>query len=134
MSLTENSPIQSQLRSFGLIVGGILLFIGVWPIIVKSRDIRWWSLAIGAVFIFLAMRAPSTLGPIHRAWMFIGHILGWINTKIILTVGFYAIVMPIGLAMRVLGKDPMRRRYVAEVSTYRILRTDRSAVHMKQQY
>jgi hypothetical protein len=132
--LTENPSIQSQLKSFGVIVGGIFLFIGVWPLLVKNQDIRWWSLAIGTLFVLLAMTASSILRPIHQAWMFIGHILGWVNTKVILTVGFFLIVMPIGLAMRVFGRDPMRRRYVAGVGTYRVPRTYRSSVHMKQQY
>ncbi|MGH7231321.1 MAG: SxtJ family membrane protein [Nitrospiraceae bacterium] len=123
-----------QLRSFGLIVGGVFAIIGLWPMFVRDQDFRGWALVIAGLFLISALAVPSSLRLIHRVWMFIGHILGWINTRIILAIGFYGIVMPVGLVMRTFGKDPMRRRYLAGAITYRVTRTSRPGSHMQQQF
>jgi hypothetical protein len=52
--------------------------------------------------------------------MKIGHVLGWINTRIILGVVFFIIFAPVALFMRLFGKDPMHRRLDATAETYRI--------------
>jgi Saxitoxin biosynthesis operon protein SxtJ len=123
-----------QLRSFGLIVGGVFALIGLWPMVVRGMDARWWALLAAAVFVIPAVVMPSTLRPLHRGWMFIGHILGWINTRIILAIGFYGIVTPVGIVMRLTGNDPMRRTYNAQADSYRTTRTARAGAHMRQQF
>jgi len=40
----------------------------------------------------------------------LGHVLGWINARIILGIVFFVVVMPIGLVMRLFGKDFLRMR------------------------
>src|SRR6476469_7226514 len=100
-----------QLRSFGLIVGGIFALIGIWPMVWRGSDPRWWAIVSATLLIAPAMNVPRILAPVHRAWMFVGHILGWVNTRIILAIGFFGLVTPVGFFMRLAGKDPMRRRY-----------------------
>lgn len=134
LSLTNKPATRSQLRSFGLIVGTAFGVIGLWPVVREGQDARWWSLAIAILFVGFATIMPLALSPIHRAWIFIGHVLGYINTKIILALGFYGIVMPIGLTMRLAGKDPMRRQYILESKTYRVARAPRTGQHMRQQF
>jgi hypothetical protein len=65
--------------------------------------------------------------------MFLGHVLGWINTRIILGAVFYLIVTPIGLARRLMGKDPMGTKRV-DVESYRVLRKPRGPSHLKRQF
>jgi hypothetical protein len=122
------------LRSFGLIVGGIFAGIGVWPVVVHSAEPRWWSLVIAGVLIFPAIVYPTLLFWPHKGWMFLGHVLGSINTRIILGLVFYAIVTPIGIIRRMLGKDPMGRQIRPELDTYRIIRDSRPASHLTKQY
>jgi hypothetical protein len=123
-----------ELRSFGLIVGGIFTLVGMWPLLIRGNPFRLWAIAFAGLAIVIALVVPRGLKPIYRVWMFIGHVLGWINTRIILTVGFYGIVMPVGLMMRAFGKDPMRRKSIGKAETYRIARTSRTGMHMKQQF
>jgi hypothetical protein len=63
-----------------------------------------------------------------------GHILGQVNTTIILTIVFYSLFAPMGLAMRLLGKDPMHRKFEPNSDTYRVVRQGRSPSHMKRQF
>jgi len=123
-----------ELRSFGLIVGGIFSVIGLWPLVFRSETPRLWALALGAGLIGLGVVIPRSLNHVHNVWMRIGHALGWINTRILLGVIFYGLITPMGLFLRLLGKDAMRRALVQETPTYRIVRSPRSPVHMKNQF
>jgi hypothetical protein len=66
--------------------------------------------------------------------MLIGHVLGWINTRIILGFVFYVVVTPIGLYRRLLGKDPMGRQLRPELDSYRVVRNPRRSSHLTKQY
>lgn len=52
--------------------------------------------------------------------MHIGHVLGAINTRIILGTLFFLVITPTGLLMLLLGKDPMARRFDQEARSYRV--------------
>jgi hypothetical protein len=130
----ENMTTNKELRSFGLIVGGVFAVIGVWPLVIRFAEARWWALIVAAVLILPAMIHPQSLFWPHKGWMMLGHVLGWINTRIILGLIFYAVVTPTGFIRRVLGKDPMGRRTRPELDTYRIERKPRPASHLTRQY
>jgi hypothetical protein len=123
-----------QLRSFGLIVGGVFSVLGVWPVLVHGLAIRAWALGIGGLLIVPALIYPAVLKGPHRAWMTAGRLLGWINSRIILSIFFYVILTPIGVFLRLLGKDPMRRRYDPTAGSYRQAREPRPASHMRHQF
>ncbi|CAK8723315.1 SxtJ [Candidatus Electronema halotolerans] len=119
---TENLS-QTELRKFGLILaGGFVVFFGLLIPLLKGRGIHlmnWpWLLAVGLILVSAV--APKALGPLNRAWMFLGHILGWINTRIILGIVFLLIFTPTALVFRLLGKDPMRRSFAIGQKSYRI--------------
>jgi len=123
-----------QLRSFGLIVGGIFACIGVWPALWRGQPLRLRSLLLGGALIALALVWPRSLAQVYRLWMAVGEVLGWINTRLILGVLFYGIFTPLGLCMRLRGQDPMRRTLAPEVDTYRVVRQPRPAAHMRHQF
>ena len=124
----------TQLRSFGLIVGGIFAVIGVWPALWHSQAPRLWGLLLGGVLIVLALVWPRSLAHVYRLWMAVGEVLGWINTRLILGVVFYGLFTPMGLIMRLRGKDPMRRTLTPEADTYRVVRQPRPSSHMRHQF
>ena len=123
-----------QLRSFGLIVGGIFALIGAWPTLVHGEVLRWWGVGIAGGLWLPALLLPKWLQPVYRVWMTIGEMLGWINTRIILGVVFYCIVTPIGLVQRLRGHDAMQRQWETEAETYRVTRQPRPYSHMTHQY
>lgn len=99
-----------------------------------TTDPRWWALAIGGVLVFSGLVAPRLLSPVHRGWMALGHVMGWINTRIILSVFFCAILTPMALVARLVGKDFMRLKTPPGADTYRVPRTPRSATHVWHQF
>jgi hypothetical protein len=71
---------------------------------------------------------------LYAGWMRIARALAWVNTRALLTAVFYAIFTPVGVVRRLLGYDPMRRRFERETASYRVRREPRDATHMERQY
>ena len=124
----------TQLRNFGVIVGGVFAVIGVWPLVVRAEGPRLWSLMLAGGLIVPALVLPRSLIYVHRAWMAASEFLGWINTRVILTLVFYAVVTPMGFVMRRLGRDPMQSRLDSGAATYRVPKVPREAEHMTRQF
>jgi hypothetical protein len=123
-----------QLRHFGYLVGGIFGLIGLWPLVWRHQDPRLWALALTVLLVVPALVAPRILAPVYRVWMLLGEVLAWINTRIILGVVFYGVVTPIGLLMRLTGRDPMRRQFERAGESYRVRCVPRPATHMMRQF
>lgn len=132
--MRNRSAEAKQLRSFGLLVGGAFGVIGLWPQLFRSESPRPWALILATVLIGLGLMLPGSLGPAYRVWMRIGHVLGWINTRIILGMAYYAFFTPLGHLIRLLGRDPMRRNFTPDTDTYRVLRSPRPPDHLHRQF
>jgi polyferredoxin len=122
------------LRSFGLIVAAGFGIIALWPALARGEGPRMWALLIAVVMSSTALIYAPVLKPVFRLWMFMGEILGWINTRLILGLLFYGLIMPIGIMLRIAHKDPMQRHFDRDAASYRIPRTKRPASHMLRQY
>lgn len=123
-----------DLRQFGLLVGGVFSVIGLWPVMFRGEDPRLWALVGGATLMLLGATVPQSLRQMHSGWMKVGHVLGTINTRIILGIIYYGLVTPMGIAMRLMGKDSMHRVLMHEATTYRIVRAPRPRHHMRNQF
>jgi hypothetical protein len=98
-------------RNFGLIVGSVFTLLSVWWLYRgKFVSVTPWTLLVGVALIILGLILPRALVYPNRAWMALAEILAFISTRIILGLVFFLIVTPIGVAKRLLGWDPLRRR------------------------
>ena len=129
----SQSTNQREIRKFGLIVGGVFSLIGVWPYF-RGEDPRIWALLIGAILVAVGGVLPQVLIPVHRAWMWVGHIMGWVNTRILLGIVFYGIITPIGMARRWLSADTINHSFDTSLATYKVTRKGRPGSHMKRQF
>jgi hypothetical protein len=121
MDNTNTNPDKQELRKFGLIFAGmfILIFALLLPWI-WDRPSPMWAWIVAGVFAAAGLLVPMWLAPVYRLWMKIGHVLGWINTRIILGLVFFVIFAPVALLLKILGKDALRQRLDASASSYRI--------------
>jgi hypothetical protein len=109
------------LRRFGRSVG--LVLAGIGAVVLWRRD---WAmtplpgalLGVGAALVLLGLAAPVLLRPVYRVWMGLAVVLGYVMTRVLLTLVFFLVVTPIGLLRRALGHDTMRRRRDPAASTY----------------
>lgn len=122
------------LRQFGLMVGGIFLLIGLWPFVWRQEAVRIWAVVPGSLMAVAGLMMPGVLKHVYQGWMWVGHVMGWVNTRIILGVLFYGVVTPMGLVMKLTGHDPMRREFEPDAQTYRVIRQPRPASHMKNMF
>lgn len=108
-------------RSFGLVFAVAFLTLGLYPL-VGGGAIRIWSLATGAAFFVLALAVPKVLAVPNRLWMKFGLLLQHIVSPIALGALFFLAFMPIGILMRLFGKDSLRLRFDPTANSYWIKR------------
>ncbi|MGE5410023.1 MAG: SxtJ family membrane protein [Clostridiales bacterium] len=118
--IDEIKNIQStkkDLRNFGLSVGGVLLFIGA-ILLLKSKPSAQYFVIISLVLILPALFFPVVLKPLQKIWMALAIVIGWISTRIILSLLFYFVLTPIGFIMRLRGKDLLDEKIEKEKASY----------------
>jgi len=108
-------------RAFGLVFAVVFALLGLWPLLGGAGP-RIWALAVAASFVLPALLRPGLLAPMNRLWLKLGLLLHRIVTPLVMGLIFYTTVTPIGLAMRLAGKDPLGRRFEAGRTSYWIER------------
>ncbi len=95
---------KKSIRDFAIVMGLIFLIIGIY-LIFKESESYILLLCLSGLFIITGFLVPVLLKPLFFVWMIFAAILGWIMTRVILSVVFYLIMTPIGLITRLLGED-----------------------------
>ena len=122
----------SSNRSFGLLFFIVFLAISLWPL--KSQeDLRLWAFILSLTFLVLGILNSKFLTPLNKLWIKFGFFLGAIVSPIIMGIVYFLVVTPIGIFMRFLGKDLLKKDKVKNVSTYWIKR-DKQKNTMKKQF
>jgi hypothetical protein len=122
-----------ELRKFGVLVGTIFVLIGLAPLR-KGLAPRQLIVELGAFSVLVAALQPGALRYLHQAWMKIGEVLGWINTRILLTLVFFVILTPIALARRLAGARSMSASARAPHESYMEPAETRDPKHVELQY
>jgi len=125
---------KSGLRSFGITTGGIVAVIfGILVPYVLDRAWPMWPWIVAAVLAGWALVAPTTLGPVYRGWMRFGLLAGKIVTPIILTIVYIVTIIPTSIALALMGKDMMRRKFDSGPS-YKVRSKQPSVENMEKPY
>jgi hypothetical protein len=133
--MLSRGPVKpKQLRSFGLIVGGVFGLIGVWPLAYRGEPLRLWAVGLALFLILPALIYPRVLTPFYHVWITAGNGMGAIMRPLIMGISFYLVITPIGCVARLFGKDPMRLKSNSDDESYRIVREARPGEHMKHQF
>ena len=107
--MNENIQISSN-KSFGIVFSFVFLFIALYPLS-YSGEIRGWSAIISLNFLVLGLLRSKILTPLNKVWFKFGIFLGKIISPLIMGIIFSLVVTPIGLIMRILGKDLLNLKY-----------------------
>ena len=100
----------SSNRSFGIVFFIVFLLISVYPL-TNNDSIRIWSLVVSFIFLFLGVINSNLLYPLNKLWFKFGIILGKVVSPLVMGVIFFLVVTPIGLIMRLIGKDLLNLKY-----------------------
>ena len=108
-------------RSFGITFAAIFLIIGSFPLI-SGESPGGWALCIGVIFLIAAFALPAALRPLNIVWFRFGMLLHKIVSPLVMVFLFFITVAPIGLIMRLRGKDLLNLRFDPDASSYWIER------------
>jgi hypothetical protein len=108
-------------RGFGWVMAAALAIVAVAPLR-HGLPVRTWALLASAGLAAIAAILPRVLRPFNRVWTRIGLLLNRVTSPVLLAVVYYAAVVPTGLVMRALGRDPMRRARDPQAGSYWITR------------
>ena len=110
------------LRQFGLMAGGFV--IGIFGLLfpwLAEAKLPVWPWIIGAVFIAWALIAPASIKHLYKVWMTIAMFIGSIINRIVLSIAFFGVLLPIGLIMRLTGKTPIQSDLDKDAESYRVI-------------
>ncbi|MEC8336766.1 MAG: SxtJ family membrane protein, partial [Planctomycetota bacterium] len=80
-------------------------------------------LAIAALIVIIVYYLfPALQRPFYRGWMFSVMPIGWVISHLLLSIIYYLLLTPIGIIMRLVGYDPMKRKLEKKRETYWVAR------------
>ena len=122
-------------RNFGFTMAAVFALIGGYGLYKASSHAPIW-LGIAAVFAGLTLIRPQWLNPANRAWLKLGLVMYHVVNPVIMALLFFVAVLPIGLIMRLFGKDFLKLAWDRASSTYWSARSDPRppAESMRQQF
>ena len=110
-----------EFRKFGLTIGVFLLVIAGF-LFWKQRPSFPYFAYIGGGFALLGLAAPIILKPIYKVWMSFAVVMGFVMTRVILTVLYFGMFTPIALLTKLLGKDLLDQRLDKNAASYWVQR------------
>ncbi len=112
----ENKIDGQRAKDAGMALTLIVLLVAYF-----GNDIRF--LGLGIVLMIVNMSFPIVFKPFARIWFGLSHLIGALMSRLILSLIFFLMVMPVGLVRRLMGKDSLNlRRW----------KKDRESVYMKR--
>ena len=97
-------------RSFGIVFSVVFLLVALYPL-TYNEGITVWSVIISFIFLVLGLLNSKILTPLNKLWFKFGILLSKIISPLIMVIIFFLVVTPIGLIMRIFGKDILNLKY-----------------------
>ncbi len=108
---------EKSVKKTGITVGIVLILISFILWWIGKSSFVYFSLA-GGIFIILSYIAIPLLRPFHKLWIGLSLVLGFIMSRVILTILFYFVVTPIGILAKLVGKKFMPLGFDKNAATY----------------
>jgi hypothetical protein len=109
-------------RAFGLIFAGIFLFFSVLPLLAGRGTINILPAYVSLGFASFALVLPRMLSPMNALWGRFGLLMHRVTNPVLMGLVFFLTIVPTGLVLRLLQKDPMQRRLDEDKDSYWTLR------------
>ena len=113
------TPTPGEERWFGALLFAVFLVIGTvvyWQLDSARAARVLWGLGLGLGLLYYAVRPLRR--PLYYGWMRLVYPIGWVISHVALAIVYFGIMTPIGLVMRLLGRDSLERRFDDEVDSY----------------
>ena len=104
-------------RKFGLFFSLLFSLLGAYLFISQALVASWFLFFLSMSFLLISVLRAETLMPLNKLWMKIGLTLGMIVNPLVLGVIFFILITPLGLALRLSGRDELCLK-IREKSTF----------------
>jgi hypothetical protein len=134
MSIASPPKLPSE-RSFGFTFGTALAVLGLYGIIRhRSGAVYGACLVSGILFAVAAGVIPRILGPLNKAWFYLGLALGKVMNPIVLGIIFFGILTPVSILLRLFGRDALQLKRRPSTSYWMDRTSAGFADHFKNQF
>lgn len=130
MSIVNNR----EARNFGLFIGSMFIAFSLYKIDAYKRDILFSLWSFGFLFGLMGFVCPKLMFILRKGWLFLGKIMGRIMTPFIMGILFVFLFVPVGIILRVLGKDILGLKFSKQAKTYWINKNKLDSISMKEQF
>lgn len=128
--ITEHAEVQkSSNRSFGLVFAAFFAILGGYRLFFTEGSesenhmlMVFIFLGIAGLFLLIALLIPRLLAPLNQIWFRFGMLLAMIVQPVVMAGLFFLTIMPIGLLMRMVGKDLLALKRKPDQESYWIAR------------
>ena len=121
----------SSNRSFGILFCIVFALIAVWTLM-HNESLRFWAIPISMIFFILGLLNSKLLSPLNLIWIKFGELLGRIIAPIVMAIIYFIIVTPIGLFMRLIGRDLLKLKFLKNNSYW--TKREKNIGSMKRQF
>jgi VIT1/CCC1 family predicted Fe2+/Mn2+ transporter len=132
--LNDLDTSRKNLRKFAFLIGSILLIIAVWIALRKLSYLIFFLGVVGMLLIAMGLLYPTLLKKNYIRWMWIAFAMGWLVSRILLAAIFYFIITPIGLTLRLFGKDLLGNKMKDMQNSYWAKREKNKEVNYEKMY
>ena len=98
-------------RKFGFFFCMIFAALGVYSYLEDRMIVAFLFFGFSLLFLFITLVKADTLLPLNKLWMQFGFLLGMIVSPIVLGIIFFGLFTPIGIVMRLFGRDELRLKF-----------------------
>ncbi len=119
----DKNPSEKNLRWFGVLLA---LFCGVlgalirWKFTAPNVALGLWC--AGPLLALVYYAVPVIRKPMYVGWMYAVFPIGWVVSHLLMAIGFYLVFTPIGLILKICGRDPLYRGFDPQASSYWVKR------------
>ena len=113
---------RSNARRTTLTIAAVLLLVGAWQMYRSRPAVATVLIGLAGLLTLVAVLLPPVAVWFHYAWMGLAAKMGYINSRILLTLVYYALLTPLGVWRRRAGYDPLTRHATGQ-SSYWLKRT-----------
>ena len=106
-----------HLRKFGLTMGVAFAIFGglfFW----RGHTVAPYLFIVAAAFLLLAALAPKALKPVQTVWMTLATVLGWVMTRVLLSIVFFIGITPLAFLARIVGKRFLDLKFEPDRESY----------------
>lgn len=115
----------AQARKTAFVVAAVLLAIAAWNLYRGRTTVVAVTGGVAVALLLTGLLLPALARRFHVFWMKVAAVLGYVNSRVLLTLMYYGVFAPYGLVSRLAGRDPLRRRGATRESYWTERKTTR---------